>query len=293
MRLHLLAAVALLAMPMVAGQPTETDFGETYLARVAEGDIPLVDAGEPQTGWNVAEYLRFQHDGNESRLALASDQGDVVDASCACGNITVQETALVVGSDVPAGKHLVRLVRHIPASNGVLVDLALYGGQDGRIVVYLPDGHHVDTSAPRQSGGLQCTGGRPCTIHEFTAEPGMHLAVLPGQADASTVPAPSAAERWLPLLAGLLAGMLFWALLVHRGLVQRRRRQEVAQAAHVTAAAEGKDMLQARKRVLMAALKDLEMAKMNKQVDDDSYGKLKAELKRQTVTVMRALEQNA
>lgn len=149
--------------------------------------------------------------------------------------------------------------------------------------------------APREPASHE--GG----VYTFEAQPGETYTVQDGTGPAdgtvtvttTATPGPTAtpAFSWTSLVLGLLAGILLWAFLVQRGMVQRRsRKQVVATAAHTAAAAEGTEMLQARRRTLMAALKDLEKAKMNKEVPVDVYDRLKAELKKDTVTVMRAIE---
>lgn len=291
--LLLAVAVLVLVVPATAqnGMPSEFGVPDQYdfWARIGEGDIATTEVAEG-AGWNVAEYVRFSTEGGEHRILLASDSGEVVDVSCACGNATAQGMEIVI-PDAGAGNHTVRLVRNFPATSGVLVDFALYGGQVGYIIAYVPNGHHVDTSAQLLwDPPWNCTSA-PCRIHEYETSGGLHFAILPGPAPGGTIIEADESFPYLPVVLGILGGILLWAFLVQRGLVQRRRRQEVTTAAHKTAATEGKDVLEARKRVLMAGLKELEMAKMNKQVDDATYDKLKSELKRQTVTVMRALEE--
>jgi len=49
-------------------------------------------------------------------------------------------------------------------------------------------------------------------------------------------------------------------------------------------------VLEGKKRALMAALKEVEVAKMNNEMPPEVYDAVKADLKKQAVTVMRALE---
>lgn len=285
-RLLVLALLAI-AIPTTA-QPTEFGFSDDYLARIGEGDIPLTGPVEP-AGWNVAEYLRVDHDGNETRIALGGGAGTVLDAYCACGDVTVEGSQLIITGG-NATSDIVRLVRALPGDAGTVATFALYGGQAGRIVAYVPTEHSVLTDASLLSTGLTCTTGA-CTIEEY-ATGGDYFAIVPGT---TTVPMPVEEDGLLstlgPIVLGILIGIVVWALLVKQGIVQKRRAQEVKVAAHVEAAqTESKDVLQARKRVLMSGLKELEKAKMAKEIDTDVYDQLKAELKKETVTVMRALE---
>ncbi|MFO1536051.1 MAG: hypothetical protein ABR586_10330, partial [Thermoplasmatota archaeon] len=83
-----------------------------------------------------------------------------------------------------------------------------------------------------------------------------------------------------------------WAFLVQRGMVQARGRKQVAQvAAHTEAAAQDPPaVLEGKKRALLAALKEVELARQSQEMDTPTYDAVKAEFKKQAVTVMRALE---
>ena len=56
-------------------------------------------------------------------------------------------------------------------------------------------------------------------------------------------------------------------------------------------AMESRAVLEARRRTLLAALKELETAHETREVPDDAYGPLKEEYKAQAVRVMRSLEE--
>ncbi len=286
-----LLAILLIAT-LATAQPPAIGSDEDYVARIAQGDFPSIySIDEPSTGWNIAEYLRFDHDGTETRIALATSQGTIFNATCDCGNVTIADNELVIGSDAAAGRHLLVVGRNIDAGNAILVEFA-FNNQGGLVVAYVPQGSHAATDYPSLGDPLACTED-PCTIEAF-ARDGTHFAILPGEATTGGVaPTPPADDGFdvLPWIAGILIGALVWALLVKQGVVQKRRKQEVVKAAHVEAAeAESKETLEARKRVLMSGLKELEKAKMAKEIDTDVYDALKAELKKETVTVMRALE---
>ncbi len=288
----LLAAALLLVLAAPASaQPTEYGFSEEYLARIGVGDLSLVDGTEPADAWTVAEYVRFQHDGVESRIAGIPAAPLVFD--CTCINMTLDGATAVVGADVTAGEYVLRVVQSF-AGEQFAGRLALFDAPaTSRLVAYVPDGMILLAGAAT-GDGLVCTQGG-CTIHEVSPVQGDALVIAP--AGVFVAPAPIVDEddgliaEWAPAILGILVGIALWSYLVSKGLVQKRRKQEVAKAAHVEAAqSESQDTLAARKRVLMAGLKELEKAKMTKEIDTDVYDALKAELKKETVIVMRALE---
>ncbi len=286
----LAAALVLLFAAPATAQPTEYGFSEDYLARVGLGDLSLVDGTEPSDAWTVAEYVRFQHDGNETRIDGIPADRLVLD--CTCINLTIDGTTAVIGTDVAAGEYVLRVVRSVPSAD-LATRLALFSAPaTSRLVAYVPDGS-VLLAGVETGEGLVCTQGG-CTIHEASPVRSDAVAIVP----AGIIVAPTPVDEddgmlgeWGPAILGILVGIALWSYLVSKGVVQKRRKQEVAKAAHVeAAAAESQDTLTARKRVLMAGLKELEKAKMTKEIDTDVYDALKAELKKETVTVMRALE---
>ncbi len=288
MRFLLAAVAALLIAAPVAAQPTEYGFSEDLLVRVGQGDLELVSGTEP-AGWTQAEYLRFQHDGNMTTLGGIIEAGRVA-LDCTCGNITIDGTQVIVGSDVAAGEYVLRQVRTISGEH-FISEVQLDRGQTSRLVAYVPDGMML--FGAQTGAGLPCTQGG-CTIHEVTPIPSGPVLIVPDNVFVEPTPTEGDDGMFddiLPWFAGILIGALVWAYLVKQGYVQKRRKQEVVKAAHVEAAeAESKETLEARKRVLMSGLKELEKAKMAKEIDSDVYDALKAELKKETVTVMRALE---
>lgn len=284
----LLLALLLLAAP-VAAQPTEFGFSTDYHARVAVGDVPLTEATEPEGQVNTLEYLRFAHDGNESLLTVPTGY---VNSGCTCASFSTNGDTITVGNTVEAGDYVFWVLRQAPVATTFGVDLPLLAIHDGsaQVNLYVPTGN--DVTSAFASNELVCTTGA-CTIHTFTGDlTGFWASVHP----AVTAPAAPVVQEdgfgILELVLGLLIGAGVWFLLVQKGFVQARtRKQVVAKAAHEeVAATESKDVLTARKRILMAGLKELELAKMKSEVDDATYDALKAELKREAVTTMRALE---
>lgn len=290
-RLFWIALLAL-ALPAVA-QPTEFSFNEDYLARAGMGDLPITAIVEP-AGWNVVEYMRVNHDGNLSQIPMGGQLVTIVAASCECGNVTIDGSRLILGADVAAGTHVVRLTRNFGETSSLDMSLAIHRGEAARMVVYLPNEYAVLTDAWQTSGGLVCTTA-PCTIEEYTFSGNLNMLVVPAafapEAGTDNDNGDALLDEYGLALLGILLGAAIWSYLVKSGYVQKRRSQEVKVAAHVEAATtESKDILTARKRVLMAGLKELEKAKMGKEIDTDVYDSLKAQLKKETVTVMRAIE---
>ncbi|MGB1585489.1 MAG: hypothetical protein ACPHID_00390 [Thermoplasmatota archaeon] len=284
----LLIALLLLAAP-VAAQPTEFGFGTDYHARIAVGDVPLTEATEADGLLNTVEYLRFAHDGNQSTLTIPTGY---VQSGCTCNAFSTSEEIITVGNTVEAGEYVFWVLRQAPAGTAFAVDLPLLAIHDGsaQVNLYAPAGK--DVTSAFGANELACTTGT-CTIYTFTGDlTGFWASVHPSVAAPAAPVVPDEGFGVLELVLGLLIGAGVWFFLVQKGMVQARtRKQVVAKAAHEeVAATESKEILGARKRVLMAGLKELEMAKMKSEVDDATYDKLKAELKREAVTTMRALE---
>jgi hypothetical protein len=294
MRLAVLLAALLVVAPAAAQPPT---FTQAYQARIAFGDIPTTPEAEG-AGWNVLQKLRVAHAaGNDTLAPLRVPVGmNPVAAACTCGPVTAQADGVLIPASAPTGEHEVTLLANQasqPVAGGQLFAPRLaIPVRDAVVILYAPEGHEGDALA-QSPGRLGCTQGG-CTITWYTgtaAQPlpdVLQVYIRP----ASTVAAPAPAEPWMLIAAAFLLGILVWAFLVRQGFVQKRsRRQVVAEAAHETIAAEPKPILEARKRALMAALKEVEVAKMNQEIDAATYDSVKAEFKKQAVTVMRAIEE--
>lgn len=89
-------------------------------------------------------------------------------------------------------------------------------------------------------------------------------------------------------VGGLVAGLILMLLAVRMGWVASRPRGAKFEKG---GSLESRAMLEARRRTLLAALKDLEHAHEAKEVPDDAYAPLKEEYKAQAVRVMRNLEE--
>lgn len=86
---------------------------------------------------------------------------------------------------------------------------------------------------------------------------------------------------------GLLLGIVFMIVAVRAGWVSLASKAKFVKGGQM----ESKTMLEARRRTLLAALKELEQAHDVKEVPDDAYAPLKEEYKAQAVRVMRSLEE--
>lgn len=90
---------------------------------------------------------------------------------------------------------------------------------------------------------------------------------------------------YLYAFVGVIVGFLLALTLARRGMIaQKTKKFEKG------GAMESRQMLEARRRTLMAALKELELAHDAKEIPDNAYAPLKEEYKAQTVRVMRNLE---
>lgn len=296
--LSLAVLLAVLAASPAAAQPPAYD--EAFQVRAALGDIPTTAATEPSNAWNVEQRVLVQAGNSSQAVTLQLPFGStLVNATCSCG---AQPT--VNGRDVSfqvsgAGQQTVTLLSSQPASRAFGFEVLRPGGPgDGVVVLYVPTSY--DFEAPLEpTQTLPSTSGT-ATIVEFRGRslPNPFWASL----HVATVAVDDGAEGsgqafnddlvWLFLALGIVAGAILWSILVSRGVVQAKGRKQVAStAAHVEAAAnESPAVLEGRKRALLAALKEIEVAKMNGELPTEVYDVVKADLKKQAVTVMRALE---
>lgn len=151
------------------------------------------------------------------------------------------------------------------------------------------------TALPQLLVFVENAGNRPVTgegVGPFIAAGASHHATASNVADgaeyAVTIQAaPGAGARnlnpYLWGLGGLVLG--FVAATVMRGRSPRAKKFEKG------GAMESQKFLEARRRTLMAALKELEVAHEAKEIPDEAYAPLKEEYKAQAVRVMRSLEE--
>ena len=133
----------------------------------------------------------------------------------------------------------------------------------------------VDTGGRYHAGMENPPDGHSYTVEFFTvsANPG-------GQ---------PATRDFTPILygiAGLAVGFLLALFLARRGMIAQK-----AKKFEKGGTMESSTMLEARRRTLMAALKELELAHDAKEIPDNAYAPLKEEYKAQTVRVMRRLDE--
>lgn len=84
-------------------------------------------------------------------------------------------------------------------------------------------------------------------------------------------------------VGGLVLGALLATMFAKRGVKAKKFEKGGAM--------ESRSALEARRRTLMAALKELEVAHEAKEISDDAYAPLKEEYKAQAVRVLRSLEE--
>lgn len=108
----------------------------------------------------------------------------------------------------------------------------------------------------------------------------------------ATVPHTGATNKdqtdWLWIIGAFLVGFLLAYIAFRKGWIAAQAKATKFQKG---GAMESRSMLEARRRTLLAALKDLEQGHETKEVGDDVYGPLKEEYKAQAVRVMRTLEE--
>ncbi len=295
-----IAVLLLMALALAPAAHAQDDFdvADTSTVRIAIGDVPRTAAVEPAGALNVIEYIKLDHDGNNTQVAYTLDSGTLLTATCDCGSASRTGNVITIGNDVPAGPIVVVLGHSHAFNQTAFVPLALaHDNRDASVTFYLAPAYGVESSAKPAATlpGADFDG----TVTQY-ATTDAWFAVRPAAAGAYVAPEIVTKEvptgngiNFTSILIGLIAGVAVWYVLVKQGLVQKQRKQEVAVAAHKeVAAAAPRPVLEGRKRLLMAALKDLEMARMNKEIEDDAYDTLKADFKKQAVTTMRALEES-
>ena len=291
----LLSLAFLLATGPATAQPPT--YSEPFQVRAAAGDIPTTAATEPTGAWNVEQRYTASGNATGSVTFQLPHGSSLVNASCTCG---AQPT--INGRDVtfasPGGSTMTVLSSQ-PLSRAFGFEAKRPTGPGGTVVVlYVPVSYEVEAPVDGDSPGLSTDGSARIVEYRGASLPdpfwaSLHVATAADD-DGSDPAADGGAgvNPWLMLAVGTVLGAVVWAFLVSRGAVQAKGRKQVAAtAAHVEAAAnESLPVLEGRKRALLAALKEIEVAKMNNEMPTDVYDAVKADLKKQAVTVMRALE---
>ncbi len=302
-----LAALALAALMFAPAhaQPS-MDSDAAYLVRGALGNIPSTDEVEPDGFWNQYEARRVQHDGTLTAVSFTVPPGaQDVRLTCQCNGTISRDGQLytyTIDDTQPAGPaEVVFTHRRAVSTDGfgfAVSGIAAPLRSDASLRFYVPENFILEADVVPSGPPLPSTSANPgLTIYVFDGTPAAPLpeavwfTAYPQTQSVEPPPADDGLDL-LALLLGIAIGVVVWYFLVARGVVQaRQRKQVVAKADHQQVAErEGPDVLEGRKRVLMAGLKELELAKANQQIETEVYDRLKAEYKKQTVTVMRALE---
>ena len=296
-------AVLAAALPANAQQPT---FSQAFQLRGAVGDIPTTNVTEPPGAWNMEQRLtvQFQNTSSAQHAFQIPAGARLVNATCSCNPSQFTATASSVVFTFPttqaSGSYVLTVTTTQGAgeSFGFHLDLPIEAGPEDRVaILYIPRGSSYDAAA-EPATSLPSTNGQ-ATILQFNEPPSPFWASIhPDSAISSGDDGDDDAmwREWLvPVLLGLVLGAILWAVLVSKGVVQKKSRRQVAStAAHVEAAAtDPPAVLEGKKRALLAALKEIEVAKMNNEMPPEVYDLVKADLKKQAVTVMRALEAGA
>lgn len=299
-----LLALALTALPGAQAQPPS--FDEDYQVRGALGDIPTTPATEQGGVWNVEQLLKVQFDNAsaeaERTYTFTLPSGSTLaNATCDCSRSThsLVGTALSfrIEPQTASGERTIRIVSRQAAGEVFGFSLgASPAGADSVVILYVPGGSEVSGSTRLTEVGSSTSGAAVIHYARFdgAVPEGTWFAIHPP--GAATAPAPEQAFNddlvWLFLALGIVAGASLWAALVSRGVVQKKsRKQVVSTAAHVEAAANDPPaVLEGKKRALLAALKEVELARQANEMPVEVYDVVKADLKKQAVTVMRALE---
>ena len=92
--------------------------------------------------------------------------------------------------------------------------------------------------------------------------------------------------KYIWSLAGLFVGLFIMYVIVKQGWIHIQRPRKFEKGGRM----ESTPTLEARRRTLMAALRELEIAHDAKEIPDDAYAPLKEEYKAQAVRVMRSLD---
>lgn len=110
---------------------------------------------------------------------------------------------------------------------------------------------------------------------------------------AFTAAPPAAMASDLTAYVWALGGLVLGLLVFYVGSRQGWFEVTAKSKKYVKAVGEPRSVLEARRRALFAALKELEHAHEAKEIPDEAYGTLKEEYKAQTVRVMRWLEERS
>lgn len=260
---------------------------EERAVRIAFGDLPGTTALEASGQWNGVAYAT----GEDAVFLLPA--GAVYDgAACSCDNHTVTRDASRFTLRSESGPSTFAFRYHFPGAT--TLGLTIPGeATPVQVIVYTPPQYTVTTALAGHHDPLPATDGSGRLIHSWTIPAGQGQSAWFALHPVVATSTPGPAMDWTAVGLGLVIGMLVWALLVSRGVVQKARKQVVATAKHVEVAQGAtRDVLEARKRALLAGITALEAARQDNQIDEATLATVRGELKTQAVTVMRALEES-
>lgn len=200
------------------------------------------------------QWLTYRYPGNESVAPGTSDPGFTFHYA--------------LQADDPAD---VRLTRR-----GVPEGLASYS-----FLVLVPHDVLVRSEPPMQALDFEVYEG--FTAYMLEASPGDSLSLEFGPVGGGGEGDGGADLNWLLVGIAFVAGAV-----IAYGLAKTRGPARTSRAETMVGRTVAE--LEARKRVLMASLKELELAHRSGEIPSDAYNPLKAELKGETVKVMSELE---
>lgn len=305
MRGILLLLVLTVALLLPSAGAQAPSFSEPYQIRAALGDIPTTAAVEASGLWTVEQRLAVIFDNTSAAGTynfVIPVGSKVTNASCDCtvhsSRITANTVEFTIGDRTSSGAHVITVTTQqaVDEAFGFTLQAPLQAPAERAIVLYVPQGSQLDSNLATSSPGASPTTGAEIRFAQFTANDpmpsSMWFTVRPAGASAASMEDESGAEWLLPAALGLAVGALAWSVLVAKGVVQKKSRRQVAgTAAHQEAAAQDPPaVLEGKKRALLAALKDVELAKQANEMPLEVYDAVKADFKKQAVTVMRALE---
>lgn len=294
MRLLPLLLAILLILPAATAQTMTVT--SAHQVRIAYGDIPATDDQVEADGqWNVEQRLLLGQDENGTVTIPAGHSLGTIYCKDGCDfDITSEgNTLTAVCTAVPEDGTCAIAIPHSVQGPVDAFGMSLPVADDHTVFVYAPVGLQLTSGTENLVGADFFYPGAdpPLLIHQYRADGDRFWFTVSPQSGVVAEPS-GTGIIWLSGLIGLVVGIALWYVLVKQGLVQRRQRKQVAgPAAHKEVAKEGKQALEWRRRALLAAMKELEVARMDQTIDSAVYDALKADFKRQTVTVMRALEE--
>lgn len=286
-------ALVVLLLPAAAAEPapgmqrsfliqnaTGIEVSDRYDWTVAEGAAyePVAHAFVPTGAAPVVVTFNTANATDQPRTLAASAIQRAIGTSF--DTLTINLTS-VQASAAPGAQYTVSVTYPVGGTQAVLKAYYAVAAFTVRAVA-LDDGYQASspdlmlaaTSAVEYHGGKQNVVAGDETVVTFAAKAG-----APVQSDDMT--------KWAWGLSGLVLGLLVMFVAVKQGWLKGGSGPKFVKGG----AMESKAMLEARRRTLMAALKELEHAREANEVPNDAYGPLKEEYKAQAVRVMRSLEE--